>query len=102
MGSDFWEKNRTANVVVGFFVGVLFLMGGLDGLDADLSLDADAVVTDAVVEDVVSTRDPQYRVRFMVPGGEEVSTRTMFAKGDARARGPHQGRVRPGGPGNGR
>lgn len=54
------------------------------GYDADRSLDARGVETDARVEDVIGGKDAQYRVRFTLPDGQAMSTRTDYAKDGAK------------------
>lgn len=81
---QFWTKHSRASTWSGVAVGLLLMLLAFGGYDADRSLDARGVETDAQVEKVIRGKDPQYRVRFTLPDGKTISTRTDYANGGAR------------------
>ena len=85
MVGAFWEKHPRLAASVGVLCGLVFLLIAYGGYDADRSLDERGVETEAIVEKVLNGRDPQYRVRFTLPDGRVISTRTDYAVGDAEA-----------------
>lgn len=69
---------------MGVVAGVLCLLMALGAYVSDHALDKSAVQADAQVEGVTGAKDPQYRVRFSLPDGRVVTTRTDFANADHR------------------